>query len=238
MKFIQTLAAPVGLSLALVAGAALAQSGPHAAPANVVQLSASGQVEATQDWLTMRLSTRREGSDANVVQNQLKQALDEALALARAQARPGGMAVRTGQMGLSPRYSREGRVNGWQGVAELVLEGSDLARIGATAGQIQTLAVASVQMGLSPEAQRKLETEAQALAIEAFKRKADEVARGFGFSGYTLREVSISGGQAPAMPYPRMMAMEAKAASADAPVPVEAGKASVNVMVNGAVQLK
>lgn len=232
-------AAAVFLLVGGMVGSALAQeAGPRAAPANVVQLSAQGVVEAPQDWLTMRLSTRREGSDANVVQNQLKQALDEALALARAQARPGGMEVRTGQMGLSPRYSREGRVNGWQGVAELVLEGSDLARIAATAGQVQTLAVASVQMGLSREAQARLETQAQALAIEAFKRKADEVARGFGFTGYTLREVSISGGQPPAMPYPRMMAMEAKAASADAPVPVEAGKASVNVVVNGAVQLK
>lgn len=238
MKFIQTRALPTGLLLALAAAGAMAQTTPQAVPANVVQLSASGQVEATQDWLTLRLSTRREGADANQVQNQLKQALDEALAVARAQARPGGMEVRTGQMGLSPRYSREGRVNGWQGVAELVLEGSDLARIGATAGQVQTLTVASVQMGLSREAQRKLETEAQALAIEAFKRKADEVARGFGFSGYTLREVSINGSQPPAMPYPRMMAMEAKAVAADAPVPVEAGKATVNVMVNGSVQLK
>lgn len=238
MQLLQTVAAPLGLSLALVAGDAWAQTGPQPPMANLVQLSASGQVEAAQDWLTMRLSTRREGADANVVQNQLKQALDEALAVARAQARAGGMEVRTGQMGLSPRYSREGRVNGWQGVAELVLEGSDLARIGATAGQIQTLAVASVQMGLSREAQQKLETEAQALAIEAFKRKADEVARGFGFTGYPLREVSINGGQPPAMPYPRMMAMEAKVASADAPVPVEAGKATVNVTVSGSVQLK
>ena len=36
MIFIQTVAVPVGLSLALVAGAALAQNGPHAPPANVV----------------------------------------------------------------------------------------------------------------------------------------------------------------------------------------------------------
>ena len=35
-----------------------------------------------------------------------------------------------------------------------------------------------------------------------------------------------------------MMAMEAKAAASDAPVPVEAGKATVMVNVSGSVQLK
>ena len=42
------------------------------APANVVQLSASGSVEAAQDLLSIRLSTRREAPDANTVQAQLK----------------------------------------------------------------------------------------------------------------------------------------------------------------------
>jgi hypothetical protein len=35
-----------------------------------------------------------------------------------------------------------------------------------------------------------------------------------------------------------MLAMEARTASADMPVPVEAGKASVMVTVSGAVQLR
>ncbi len=149
------------------------------------------------------------------------------------------MAVRTGSMGLQPRYNRDGKISGWQGSTELVLEGTDFTRITTTAGQVQTLTLGNVSMGLSREAQRKLEVDAQALAIEAFKRKADEVAKGFGFTGYTLREVSVSGGgQPPVMPYPRVMAMEAKAAMADAPVPVEAGRSTVSVTVNGSIQLK
>ena len=57
--------------------------------------------------------------------------------------------------------------------------------------------------------------------------------------GYSVREVSVSSADQPAYrPAPRMMAMEAKAAVADAPVPVEAGKTAVTVMVNGAIQMK
>lgn len=222
---------------AALSGPALAQMQP--VPANVVQLSASGQVEVAQDWLMISLNTRKEGADAASVQAQLKAALESALAVARPAAREGQMAVRTGSMGLQPRYNRDGKITGWQGSTELVLEGTDFTRITTTAGQIQTLTLGNVAMGLSREAQRKLEADAQALAIEAFKRKADDVAKGFGFTGYSLREVSVSGGgQPPVMPYPRMMAMEAKAAMADAPVPVEAGKSTVSVTVNGSIQLK
>ncbi len=234
MKKIHKIAA-LTLAAALT-GPALAQM--HPVPANVVQLSASGQVEVAQDWLVISLNTRKEGPDAASVQAQLKAALEAALAVARPAAREGQMAVRTGSMGLHPRYNRDGKISGWQGSTELVLEGTDFTRITAAAGQIQTLTLGNVSMGLSREAQRKLEADAQALAIEAFKRKADEVAKGFGFTGYTLREVSVSGVDQPVRPYPRMMAMEAKAAMADAPVPVEAGKSTVSVTVNGAVQLK
>lgn len=230
--------AVAGLALTVaMAAPALAQMHPQ--PANVVQLSASGQVEVAQDWLTISLNTRKQGPDAATVQAQLKAAMEAALAVARGAAREGQMAVRTGNLGLHPRYSSDGRIIGWQGSTELVLEGTDFSRITTTAGQIQTLTVGQVSMGLSREAQRKLETDAQALAIDAFKRKADEVAKGFGFSGYSLREVSVNGGgQPPVMPYPRMMAMEAKGAMADAAVPVEAGKAIVSVTVNGSIQLK
>lgn len=235
MKKIHKIAA-LALAAALT-GPALAQM--HPVPANVVQLSASGQVEVAQDWLMITLNTRKEGADAASVQAQLKTALEAALAVARPAAREGQMAVRTGSMGLQPRYNRDGKISGWQGSTELVLEGTDFTRITTAAGQIQTLTLGNVSMGLSREAQRKLEADAQALAIEAFKRKADEVAKGFGFTGYTLREVSVSGGgQPPVMPYPRMMAMEAKAAMADAPVPVEVGKSTVSVTVNGSIQLK
>lgn len=228
------------LALALCLGAhARAQAHEPPVPANVVQISASGQVEVAQDMLTLRLGTRREASDANTVQNQLKVALEQALAVARPQARAVAMEVRTGGFGLNPRYGRDGQINGWQGTAELVLEGTDIARVTATAGQIQSLTVTQSQWGLSREATLKLEAEAQAQAIERFRRKADEVSKAFGFAGYTLREVSVSSADAQVpRPVARPMALEMRAASAEAPVPVEAGKAAVTVVVSGAVQLK
>lgn len=59
-------------------------------------------------------------------------------------AQSGQMDVRTGPFGLYPRYGKDGKINGWQGRAELVLEGRDFARITATAGKIQTMAISQV----------------------------------------------------------------------------------------------
>ena len=204
----------------------------------MVQLSASATVEVPQDWLTLTLSTSRDGPDAAQVQIQLKQALNDALARAREQAQAGQLEVRTGNFNLSPRHTREGRISTWQGSTELVLEGRDFARIAAVAGSITSLTIGGVQFSLSHEQATRVEADAQASAIDRFKAKAGEIAKRFGFSGYGLREVSVNTNDQGFVPRPRMMAMEAKSAMADAPVPLEAGKSTVIVTVSGSVQLQ
>ena len=205
---------------------------------NVAQLSANGSVEVQQDLLAISMSTTREASDANLVQTQLKAALDAALTEAKKTALAGQLDVRTGNFSLYPRYSKDGKINGWQGSTELVLEGHDFARISAAAGKIQTLTISNVAFSLSREQRAKAEGSAQSIAIERFKAKAGEIAKGFGFNSYSLREVSVNAADQGYVPRPRVMAMEMKMSSADAAVPVEAGKSTVVVTVNGSVQLK
>ena len=137
------------------------------------------------------------------------------------------------------KYGKDGKINGWQGRAELVLEGRDFARITATAGKIQTLTISQVAFGLSREARAKVESKAQTQAIEQFKARAAELAKGFGFANYSLREVAVNSNEMSPGPRPRMMAAEAKVASfSDSAVPVEAGKAQVTVNVSGSVQMR
>ncbi len=207
-------------------------------PQNVVQLAASGSVEVQQDLLSISMNTTREGPDAATVQNQLKVALDTALAEAKKTAQPGQMDVRTGNFSLYPRYARDGKISGWQGSVEMVMDGRDFARISTTAGKIQTLTMGNVSFGLSREQRAKVEGDAQTQAIERFKAKAEGIAKAFGFGSYTLREVSVNANDQGSQPRPRMMALEARAASSDAPVPVEAGRSTVLVNVSGSVQLK
>jgi predicted secreted protein len=226
--------AVTAVGLMVSAAAALADTAP---PQNVLSLAAQASVEVQQDLLQITLSTTRDGADAGSVQTQLRQALDAALAEARKAAKPGQVDVRTGNFAMNPRYTNKGGINGWQGTAELVLEGRDFAAIGALTGRITTLTVARIGYGLSREAREKVEADASAQAIARFRAKAADYARQFGFGGYTLREINVGGGEQQHQPVPMVRARAMSMASADESQPLEAGKTTVVVTVNGSIVL-
>jgi len=236
MHFSYCRAAVVSSSLLvslLVSTGAIAQTSEP--PQNVISLSASATLEVTKDLLTVVFSTTREGVDAAVVQSQLKQALDAALAEARKVAKPGQLDVQTGNFALYPRYSPKGGINGWQGSAELVVEGRDTQAVAQLTGRIQTMSIARVGFSLSREARDKVDSEVSAMAIANFRARAETFSKHFGFSGYTLREVQVSGSE-PGGPMPMMRAQASRMASDEA-LPVEAGNANVTANVSGSVQM-
>lgn len=217
-----------------------ATSGVVAEAGNRVSLAASASVDVAHDWMSLSLSTTRDGADANTVQAQLRTALDAALAVARPKAEKDRLDLRTGNFSLSPRYGREGRIDGWQGSVELVLEGRDFERITATAGKVSSLTMNGISFGLSPQTRTALESDLQAQAIERFKTKAREITRAFGLGSYQLVEVNVGGvdgGEAAPRPMV-MMAKSARVGVADAGVPAEPGRSTVQLSVNGTIRLK
>jgi predicted secreted protein len=226
---------PRVLALAALFCAAAVRAAEPAAPSGVLNLAASAQAEVARDLLAVTFTTSREGADANAVQAALKQALDAALAEAKKAAKPGAVDVRTGNFSVHPRYAPKGQAMAWQGTAELVVEGRDLAAIGQLAGRITTLTVARVSQGLSREAREQVEGEVASQAIRAFRAKASAYAQQFGYAGFTVRDVHVAdgGGVQPVL----MRAGAAMSEAAAAPLPVEAGKAVVVVSVNGSVQM-
>ncbi|HEX7438766.1 MAG TPA: SIMPL domain-containing protein [Caldimonas sp.] len=220
--------------LALAAPSAFAQA---AAPQGVLNLAASASLEVPRDLLSITFSTTRDGSDAGAVQAQLKQALDAALVEAKKAARPGQVDVQTGNFALTPRYASKGGISGWQGSAELVVEGRDLQAISQLAGRISTLTVGRVGYSLSREVREKAEADVSAQAIARYRAKAADYARLFGYAGYAIREISVNANEAPPL-RPMQLQARAMSASADEALPVEAGKAAVTVNVSGTIQLK
>lgn len=136
-----------------------------------------------------------------------------------------------------PRYGRDRRIAAWQGTTGLVLEGTDFSRVSEAAGRVPGMVVSQAAFRLSRERRERAEREAQSQAIAQFRAKAAEVSHSFGFRTYGLREVSVNT-QEVGLPRMRMVASEAAPASADVPVPVEAGRATVTVNVSGSVQLR
>ena len=167
--------------------------------------------------------------------------LDAALTEARKVAQPKLLEVRTGAFSVGPRYAAKpggsgNTITGWQGRAELVIEGSDTAAISQLAGRLTSLTVARVGFGLSREAREQAEADVAAQAIARFKARAESYSKQFGFGGYSLREVAVGGGEAGgAAPVYRVRALATP--MADETQPVEAGKASVSVTVSGSIEL-
>ncbi len=232
-------------NLALVA--ALAGTGPAFAqtlppPSGVLTLTASASVEVIKDVLGVVFNTTRDGSDAQAVQSALKQALDAALAEAKKIARPGQVEVQTGNFALYPRYgnpkaSGQPTIIGWQGTAELQVQGKDAAAIAQLTGRITTMSIASVGYTLSKEAREKVEAEVSARAIADWRARAQQMSQQFGYGGFTVREVNVATNE-PDGGRVRVVTMSrAKSMSAEESLPTEAGKGEVSATVSGSAQM-
>lgn len=221
-------------------GTASAQAASAAEPHNVVELSASASIEMQQDWLTLTLVATKDGSDPAALQADVRRVLDGAVQLVKKTALSPAMELHTGAFSLQPRYNRDAVITGWTARTELVLEGSDFARISTAATSVKGMSISDMSFSLSKALRLKVGAEAQAQAIQNFRDKATDVAKRFGFAGYSLRQVAVGSDDPTApRPYMRQAAQAKSMAFSDGPgVPIESGKSSVVVTVNGSIQLK
>ena len=231
---------PLGLVTTLLALAVQAQPVPP--PSGVLNLTTAASVEVAKDVLGVAFTVTREGNDAQAVQSGLKQALEAALIEARKIAKPGLVEVQTGNFSLYPRYANPSKggqpvISGWQGTAELTVQGKDIAAIAQLSGRIQTMSIARVGYTLSREAREKVETEVTAQAIARWRAKAAAMAQQFGYSGYSVREVNVATNDFQQPPQPMLMKSSRASAGADEALPTEAGKGEVSATVSGAAQM-
>jgi len=234
-------AASTGLAAALLAFGVQAQS-VSAQPSGVLNLSAAASIEVTKDVLAVAFSVTREGSDAQAVQGELKHALDAALGEARRIAKPGQVDAQTGNFSLYPRYANPGKsgqpvISGWQGSAELIIQGKDIAAIAQLSGRIQTMTIARVGYTLSREAREKVEADVTAQAITRWRAKAASLSQQFGYGGFVVREVHVATNDFQPQPVPMLMKATRAAAAAEEALPTEAGKGEVSATVSGSAQM-
>lgn len=234
------LAAAVPVALTLASPAAHAQAvNPHfPEPAGVLSLSSQASADVPQDIIHITLFYEQQAKDPGSLTSALNQRADAALAQAKGVS---GVSAHTGAFSVYPSTDRDGKISAWRGRTEVVLESRDFAAASKLAGQLSNLMqVANVEFSLSPEAQRAAEQKLTTEAIKSFRARADEAAKAFGYSSYTIRDVNVGSGRN-VQPYPRMMAMATApmdSAKMSAPIAVEGGKATVSVTVNGSVQMK
>lgn len=219
--------------LSLLLSPAFAQTYPP--PSGVLALDASVSTEVPNDTAVMTLFAEREAGDAARAADAVAGLMDQATRRAKAEA---GIEVRTGGVTTFPVHDRDGRVASWRSRGELILESKDFGRLSALGAELNPLMqIGNVHFRLSREARQQEENRLIEQAAEAFRQKANQSTRAFGYRDYTIREVTVSSGEPRDFPPP--VARMAKAASLEnTPVPLEGGRTEVVISVSGSVQMQ
>ncbi len=223
--------------LLAVSTVAAAQGTPPLA--NVLDLDAVVTSEVAPDLAIVTMAIVREGSDVAPLTKDVNETL--AKAFADAKAVPGVVAA-NGGYSTSPRFdTRDGQSTstGWQVRAELVLKSRDFAALGTLVGRLsQSLQIAGSGFEISPELRARETASLIDRGARAFQDKATMAAKAFGYSGFSIRQVTVGnadqngGGRVFAAMEPTMKTRSA------APLPVESGRVTLSLTVNGSVQMR
>ena len=233
MKMTQFIFASL-ITLGLSTGLSLAQSSQPV----TASLQASASKPVLQDEVKIVFAHEAKGKTAAEVNRALAQAIEQARALITPTK---GFTLSNGSFRTSPAYNKEGRTDGWQGRAELVLTSSDLPAAEHAAGMLGTqLAIANIQFSLSATKRRDEEKALLTEVAKSFRDRAQAAASAFGFERYKITSLDFNGpGAAGAAP---VMMRSAAPMSAPAPEPIklslEPGLVQVTIDVSGKVSFE
>lgn len=231
--------------LALSATPVLAQDrvDPAAAPGHhgpmreerlpTLTLDAAARSEVPQDTVQVTMAYETEAADAATVSAALNKVLKATLDDARGKA---GITARNGGYQVYPSTDDKGKISAWRGRAEVVLESRDFEATSALTGTLGArMAVTGISFSLSEPARQAEEAKLLVAAAAAFRERAKNAVEAFGFAGYTVGNLTLSGSGVVSQPRPMMM--RASSMGKSAPVALEGGQAEVTVSVTGVVKL-
>lgn len=198
-------------------------------------LNAEASAQVAQDTVTITLAAELDGASQAKVAEQLATTLGRAMKQVAGDTR---VKASTGNVRVWPVNDDRGRISGWHGRAEIVLESTDFKAAAAQAAKAgDGMAIANLRFSVSRAARAKAEQDLLAEASQAFRARAQALASAFGFASYSIRDIQLGGsGAMPYQPAPRVMAMASVAKAA--PVPLEGTNETVTVSVHGSIFLR
>jgi predicted secreted protein len=199
-----------------------------------VELSASAEQEVENDLLVASVYAEAQAERQREAADQVNTTLQWALDTARGAQ---DVKTQTTQYNTYPVYAANNRIVGWQARQALRLESRDAKTLSELLGKLQErVAIESVHYDVSKAARDAAEEQLMSAALAQFRKRAELITKELGRDGYRIVRVNIGTGGAP--PIPVVYRTPALAAEADVAAPaVEAGVQTVNVSVNGTIEL-
>lgn len=203
----------------------------------VLNLSTNAQRELANDQLNATLYVQERQAQAAQLADKLNRAINRARADATAYPQ---VRFSSGGYNSWPDYDKNGKIQAWQGRAEVKLESADFGRSAELIAQLQKyLLLDGVQFSVSDSMRKQTEQALIPQAISALQQQAAAAGKALGKTQQNVRELSIGESQ-PGMP-PMMLRAKAMAAEAAPAVTVpdwQPGKSMIQLNVNGRIELQ
>lgn len=198
--------------------------------ATQIEISVDGTRQASNDLANAVLFAEAGAARASEAARSVNASMADAIKRCRENS---SMVCRTGSTSTHPSYGKNGRIEGWRVRSELLVESANIAGFSDFIGRLQeTLSVSHV--GLRPSASTRKQAEDAAIidTLAAFRARAALIADAMG-KPYRITRLNVAAHANVPMPVMRTMMMKAEAA----PLPIEAGEATVSVTISGQIEL-
>ena len=215
----------------LAAGLVQAQTSPTDVRGTKVNLDARASADVDNNVMRASLFVETEDSDATRLADKVNRSTNDALKLARGFT---GLRAKTAAYTTYPVIEKE-KIVRWRSRSEILVEGEDFRQMAEAIGKLQAIMqLRVVDFSVSLAARAKAEEALTQTAIAEFLRKADQVAKGFKGTGFSVLEVTVAadGGFIP----PRPMMMKSMAVAEAVAVPdIQGGTSRITINVAGTI---
>ena len=199
-----------------------------------VTLSATASDMIANDMMAATLTREARGKETATLADEVNQQIE--WAVAEVKKHP-DFKVRTQAYNTWPVYNKN-VVTGWRVSQTIRIESHDAAALSKLLETLQKrLNLTGISFTVSPALREKSENALISRAIEAFKKRADIIARELGHAKHRVVKLNVStSGGGPVFKARTMVADESAPAMA-APA-MEAGESRLTVTVNGEIELR
>jgi len=202
-----------------------------------LSLSGSAQQDVPNDQIQATLYLQDKSDQPAVLADRLNKGINQGLAIGKAYPQ---VELSSGSYNSWPSYDKNGKIQDWQGRAEIRLKSLNMTQAAELVAKLQkTMLLEGVQFSVSDHARRAAEKNMIPTALAEIQDQANITAKALGKTRVTIKELEF-GNAAPSYRPPMLMRAAAApmAKNMDVAQPDwQAGQSQLQVQINGKLEL-
>ena len=206
---------------------------------NVIAFNVEAERQIERDLMQVNLFYQSEGKNLSELNKTVNTRLNKAIGIAKQYP---AVAIQGNTRNTMVQYDGKGKQSGWLARVELMLESKDSQVLSDVINALDdTLAIENISASVSDEKLTHVENELTQAVLEKFKNKALLIQNTLQMKNYRVMDLNISAANehnyAPVYYEPTAKSALTLSESASNAVPLENGKETVRMRVEGRVEL-